>query len=254
LFASTVAVAFRQFALFVAVLAIGAACWLVGSVLWLMGQSLSEIAGWWLNFLILTIAAERLELGRLLRVSRASQAVFVLGTLLLVAGAARAELLAASMPFTAAGLIGLAGWLIHNDIARRTIRLTGLPRFSAASILAGHVWLGVAGLLLALAPFGAIVSLYDAAVHAIALGFVMSMIFGHAPIILPAVTGLRVRFSPAAYGPLALLHVSVLLRVMGDIAGRSDILAASALLTILALIGYAAILIRASSRQHVNAG
>jgi hypothetical protein len=250
LLATTVLVAFRQLAMFVVVLAIGAACWLTGSVLWLMGQSIAEIAGWWLTFLILTIAAERLELGRLLQVSRASQAVFLLATLLLVIGSARAELLEASAPFIAAGLIGLAAWLIQNDIARRTIRLSGLPRFSAASILAGHAWLGVAGLLLASASFGAVVFLYDAVVHAIAIGFAISMIFGHAPIILPAVTGLRIRFSAASYAPLALLHLSVLLRTMGDVMGLSNVRAASAVLTILALIGYAATLILASSRRR----
>jgi hypothetical protein len=250
LLAATVVVTFRQFAMFVVVLAIGAVCWLTGSVLWLIGQSVSEITGWWLAFLILTIAAERLELGRLLRVSRASQAVFLLVTLLLVTGSARAELLDASMPFTAAGLIGLAAWLIQNDIARRTIRLSGLPRFSAASILAGHVGLGIAGLVLGFAPFGLVVLPYDATVHAIAIGFAISMIFGHAPIILPAVTGLRVRFSAASYAPLVLLHLSVLVRMVGDVMGLSNARAASAILTILALIGYAATLILASSGRQ----
>jgi hypothetical protein len=250
LLAITALVAFRQFAMFVVVLAIGAACWLVGSVLWLTGQSIPEVAGWWLNFLILTIAAERLELGRLRQASQASQAAFFLPTVLLVIGGARAELLETSMPLTAAGLIGLAAWLIHNDIARRTIRLSGLPRFSAVSILAGHAWLGIAGLLLALSPFEPIVFLYDAAVHAIAIGFVMSMIVGHAPIILPAVTGLRVRFSAASYAALALLHLSVLLRIMGDAEELPNMRGASATLLIVALIGYAAILIIASSRRR----
>lgn len=251
--ATTVLVAFRQLATFVVALAIGAACWLTGSVLWLMGQTIPEIAAWWLTFLILTIAAERLELGRLVRVSQGGQITFFLTTLLLVVGASRIEWLETTAPFTAVGLIGLAAWLMHHDIARRTIRLAGLPRFSAVSILAGHAWLGIAGLLLASAPFGAIVFLYDAVVHAIAIGFVMSMIFGHAPIILPAVTGLRVRFSAASYAPLALLHLSVLLRVAGDAIGLSNLREAGAILTILALIGYAAILILASSRRRPRA-
>jgi hypothetical protein len=253
LLATTVLVAIRQFAMFVVVLAVAAACWVAGSVQWLMGHSIPEISGWWLNFLILTIAAERLELGRLLQVSRVSQAVFFLTALLLVIGAARTELLATSAPFTATGLIGLAGWLVHHDIARRTIRLAGLPRFSAFSILTGHAWLGIAGLLLALAPLQAVAFLYDAAVHAIAIGFVISMIFGHAPIILPAVTGLRVQFSAASYAPLALLHLSVLLRVLGGAAGLPGLRGVSAILTILALVGYAAILALASSRRRPHA-
>jgi hypothetical protein len=129
------------------------------------------------------------------------------------------------------------------------VRLSGLPRFSAISILAGHAWLGVAGFVLALAPFEAVVFLFDAAVHAIGIGFVMSMIFGHAPIILPAVTGLRVRFNAASYGPLALLHLSVLLRIAGDAGELPNMREASAVLTILALVSYAATLILASSRR-----
>jgi hypothetical protein len=44
----------------------------------------------------------------------------------------------------------------------------------------------------------------------------LSMIFGHAPIILPAVTGLRVN-SAAAYDSLVLLHLSVFLHIAADL-------------------------------------
>ena len=249
LLVTTASVAYRQFAMFIVVLGIGAACWTVGSVLWLMGHSLPAIAGWWLNFLILTIAAERLELSRILSVSRASQALFFGASSLLLIGAARAELTLSWTPFTAGGLIGLAAWLLHHDVARRTIRLGGLPRFSACSILAGHMWLGAAGILLAHASSGAVIFPYDAVVHAIAIGFVLSMIFAHAPIILPAVTGLRVRFSAAAYAALVLLHLSILARVVGDVVGMMEVRAASGVLTVFALISYAAILIAASWRR-----
>ena len=249
---TTASIAFRQSAMFVVVLMIAAACWMAGSVLWLMGHTISSISGWWLDFLILTIAAERLELSRMLRVSWVSQTLFVVVGSLPVIGAARTELVEAWAPFTSAGLIGLAVWLVHHDVARRTIRLPGLPRFSACSILAGHMWLAAAGAMLALASSGAVIFLYDAVIHAIAIGFVMSMIFGHAPIILPAIIGLRVRFVAASYASLALLHLSVLLRLAGDIFGLNDVRAASGILTVLALVSYAAILIAASSRQTLR--
>lgn len=249
LLVSTAFVAFRQLAMFIVVLAIGAACWTVGSILWLRGDPISSATGWWLDFLILTIAAERLELSRILRVSRLNQTLFFVAGSLTLIGAARVELIGSWAPFTAAGLIGLASWLLHHDVARRTIRLAGLPRFSACSILAGHLWLAAAGAMLALAPFGAVAFPYDAAVHAIAIGFVLSMIFGHAPIILPAITGLRLRFSAASYAWLGLLHLSVLIRTGGDITGLMDVRAASGVLTVLALIGYVATLI-ATSRHR----
>ena len=43
------------------------------------------------------------------------------------------------------------------------------------------------------------------------------MIFGHAPVILPAVTGAPVAYRPRFYAHLALLHLSLALRVSGDL-------------------------------------
>ena len=61
---------------------------------------------------------------------------------------------------------------------------------------------------------------YDAELHAIFLGFVMSMIFAHAPVIVPAVLGRPLPFRRSLYVPLALLHVSLILRLAGgDWAG-----------------------------------
>jgi hypothetical protein len=45
------------------------------------------------------------------------------------------------------------------------------------------------------------------------------MMFGHAPAILSAVLGVPVPFRPRFYGHLGVLHLSLLLRVGGDLAG-----------------------------------
>jgi hypothetical protein len=229
----------RQPALFTIVLAIGALCWIIGSVQWLAENSLSAVAGWWLNFLVLTIAAERLELSRLLTLSRSRLIAFVLAILFLLLGSARDEFAREWAPLTGIGFLGCATWLLFHDIARRTIRNPGLPRFAAASILSGHTWLGVAGCVLLLSPYFEMALVYDAAVHAIAIGFVLSMVFGHAPIIFPAVTGLRVPYSGFLFVPLILLHASIVLRVGGDMVEAHDVRAASGVLTVIALIGYA---------------
>ena len=136
---------------------------------------------------------------------------------------------------------------ICYDIARRTTRFVGLARFSAACILAGYFWLAVAGLLLIVPPGAASFS-YDAIVHAIAIGFVLSMIFGHAPINLPAVTDIRVRYHAVAYLALALLHLSGLLRVTGDLCEYVDLRMVSGPVTMLAFVGYAVILIVVSRK------
>jgi hypothetical protein len=238
----------RQPALFSVILAIAAICWPAGTLQWLSGSPMPAVTGWWLNFLVLTIAAERLELSRIISPSPASRIVFAIIVLLLLCGSARSELAKGSAPFTAAGLLGCSAWLLRYDIARRTIRFEGQARFAAVSILAGHVWLAVAGLLLLCMPPAAMAFSFDAAVHAITIGFVLSMIFGHAPIILPAVAGIRLRFSNIAYAPLAVLHASVILRLAGDLLEWTDLRAASAVVTIVALVGYIVCLASFSAR------
>ena len=50
-----------------------------------------------------------------------------------------------------------------------------------------------------------------------------AMIFGHAPIIFPAVLGVPVAFSRAFYVHLVLLHVSLSARIAGDLAGWGEL-------------------------------
>jgi hypothetical protein len=235
-------------------LCVATVTWMIGTWLWSRGQPMDQVVGWWLTFLVLTIIAERLELSRLISPPKISVALFCGLVALLIFGAARGEYGHADAPFTGLGLIGCALWLLRYDIARRTIRMGGATRFAAVCMLAGHLWLGVAGLLLLIAPPTTAAFSYDAVVHMLAIGFVLSMVFGHAPIILPAVTGVRVAYSSFAYLPLALLHVSLMLRVSSDLLGWTEPRAASGLLTALAVIGYAATLLVATRRAKVHSG
>ncbi len=56
----------KQVALFTVMLAIGAACWLAGNLVWIGTGNLHAAVPFWLAFLVLTIAGERLELTRFL--------------------------------------------------------------------------------------------------------------------------------------------------------------------------------------------
>lgn len=159
-------------------------------------------------------------MSRFLAPSRASRMAFLAASSLLLCGlilSGRAADLGARMG--GLGLVALAVWLLRHDMARRAVRAAGLTRFVAISLLSGYVWLGVAGLLgvglggLAAGPY------YDAWLHAIFLGFVFAMIFGHAPIIFPAVLGMAIPYRPVFYTHLVALHASLVLRVGGDLAG-----------------------------------
>ncbi len=208
----------RQRELFTLTLALGAACWVLGNVLWLAGRPIYLAVPFWIGFLVLTIAGERLELSRVLPPSAPARRVFIAAILVLLAGIAlSAYAWIAGTLLLGAGLLVLAVWLMRQDVARRTVKGKGLPRFIAVCLLTGYVWLAVSGLTMLFSGglrYGGVS--YDAALHAVLLGFVFSMVFGHAPIILPAVLRVAVPYSPYFYLPLALLHLSLLVRLSGD--------------------------------------
>jgi hypothetical protein len=211
----------RQPAFHTLTLLLGAGAWLVGNLLWLGGAGIHQLVPWWAGFLILTIAGERLELSRLLRLTPAAHRLFAWLVALLLAALAAISL---DLPFAREGLaltlLGLTAWLLRNDIARRTIRSQGLTRFMAVCLLSGYAWLAI-GALIGLFAGGMFAGTsYDTTLHAVFLGFVFSMIFGHAPVILPSVTRLAVPFHPLFYVHWGLLQVSLILRVTALPAGQ----------------------------------
>ena len=241
LLAASIDVYRRQSALFTFTLALGAACWPVGVALWALGAHVHQVVAWWLGFLILTIAGERLELSRFLPPSRFARATFALVLAIVVAG-----MLGANRPWGASvfgvGLLALAAWLLKQDIARRTVRNKGLTRFIAICLLSGYAWLAAGGAILAWAgsDFAPGAPAYGAAMHALGLGFVFSMVFGHAAIIFPAVLRVAVPYHPGFYVPLALLHGSLLVRMAGEATGRLAWTQAGGLLNAVALAAFIA--------------
>ena len=108
-------------------------------------------------------------------------------------------------------LAGLAAWLVCFDIARRTVAADGLSRYMAVCLLLGYAWLAVSGL--AWMAMSAGLAARDLALHALGLGFLFSMMLGHAPVILPALARVKLRFGGFFYVPLAVLHLSLAVRL-----------------------------------------
>jgi hypothetical protein len=228
----------RQRALFTLTIGFGAACWSVGNALWAAGASPAQALPWWFAFLVLTIAGERLELSRFLMPSPVAKGVFVAIIVVIGAGLAGSASRWGAHVF-GAGLLALAAWLAKQDIARRTVTKQGLTRFIAVCLLAGYVWLAVSGtIILASGSLNAGTPSYDSALHALGLGFVFSMVFGHAPIIAPALLRVRVPYHPGFYLPLALLHLSLLVRVAGDATARFSWIQIGGMLNALALAAF----------------
>jgi hypothetical protein len=253
LVANFAAIIRRQAALFTITMALGAAAWFAGNCLWLAGVPVLRMFPWWVGFLVLTIVGERLELSRLTGLGERNRAPFLFGAAVFVTGLVvglRAP--AAGMRLAGAGLLAMALWLGRYDLARRTVRQTGLTRFIAANLLAGYVWLGAGGL--AWLSFGGDLTAfhYDVILHTVFLGFVFSMIFAHAPIIFPAVTLRPLPYRAAFYLHSALLHVSLGLRLGGDLTGSYPAYRWGGLLnaiTLLVFVGNSARAIASGRRQ-----
>ncbi len=244
----------RQPARFVITMALGAAAWLVGNLLWLSGRPFALVALWWAAFLVLTIVGERLELGRLRQLPASALWMFTMAVAMLLVGLALALFkLDLGMRVAGACFVWLGLWLLRYDIARRTIRKMGVPRFSAICILSGSVWLLVGGMiaLTAGAVYGGPV--YDALLHAVFVGFVFAMIFGHAPIIAPALLKLPLVFSTWSYLPLVLLHAALLLRLLGDLLNMADARRWGGMLNAISIMLYLLILMATSVRFHTAA-
>jgi hypothetical protein len=211
----------------------GGLCLTVAGVVWWADGALGRVLPWWMVFLVLTIAAERLEIIRFQRFSTAD--VLAGRGLLLVLLLAPAVVLVdpASGPrLLGAGLILAPLWLVRRDIALHTVRTTGVARFAAIGVLAAYAWLVASGVLLVIWGFGE----YDAVVHAFFIGFVFGAIIAHEPIIAPAVTGLRFAYTPLSYVPLAALDGALVMRIVADLADANEARRWAGMIQVLAIL------------------
>lgn len=199
---------------------LGASLGLAGAVLWLGQDELARIVPWLIGFLVLTIAAERVELARITMGPSAGSRLLALAwavTAALLVGLVHPDAGAIALGLV---LLVLVAWLVRHDVARHTIRASGVTRYMAACILAGYAWLTIAAVVLL---FGAPQSgaSYDAVIHAVLVGYTFSMIMAHATTILPAVLHVSLPYRPAFWVPAALLQLSLVIRVwIGDGLGH----------------------------------
>ena len=210
-------------------LTLAAALWLRLDVPWLMP--------WLVGFIVLTICAERVELARLAMPASGGRTLVVhaaalTGTLILT-------LVAPDAGARATGLVlaSIVIWLVRHDVARRTVRTSGLPRFSAAALLGGYAWLLLAAVTWVVTGAQTEGFAYDAVVHAVMLGFGMSMVMAHAPIILPAVLKRPLPYRSIMWLPLALMHVGLTTRIVaGDFGGLRTLWQVGSVTNVVALL------------------
>ncbi|MFN3528885.1 MAG: hypothetical protein ACK417_03060 [Bacteroidia bacterium] len=173
------------------VMSIGALCWMAGSVVMLLSLFTVMAVPWWIGFLTFTIVGERLDLSKFLPTPRwAIKALYLLVSLLL---------LSLLIPFHSSGFslsgwaqLGIAVWLLYFDMARIIIKKQDRFKYIGTGLRVGYFWLlvhGLSQLLASAQPY-----YYDLYLHTFFLGFVFSMIWAHAPIILPLL--LKLQSSP----------------------------------------------------------
>lgn len=197
----------------------GALAWLAGNVAWAVSALPRAAVPWWASFVVLTIAGERLELSRVAPPPATARRLFWPPIALLVAGPAMALVVPeVGVRLLGGGLLLVGAWLSLYDFAVRSRRFPGVHRYTAICLLTGYAWLAVSG--------GAVLALgtslgglaYDATVHALFVGFVFGMIFGHAPIIAPMLVGRRLAFDRWYWSHLVLLQAALVLRTGGGLA------------------------------------
>lgn len=194
-------------------LLIGAVFQLIAHLIYTITLSYPMAFAGWMLYLLFTIVGERLNLSRFLPVTQKQyyELYFWLGTVL--TGSFLYHTKASFL--IGVGLIGIAQWLLRNDIIRITIDKKGHYRFLAYCLLLGYSWLAITGIV-SLLPIDT-PNLYDALLHSFFIGFILSMILAHAPIIFPSLLHLRFKpFHPIFYVWLVLLHFSLFLRLLGD--------------------------------------
>lgn len=233
----------------VLVQALGAVLGTGGALLWLAGLDVAVLLPWLAGFLVLTIGGERLELARLAMGPAAGPVLVLLAAVLSLAVLLTLLVPHVGHPALGVAVLALGGWLATHDVARRTVRSSGLPRFMAAGMLGGYAWLAVAGATWALGGTAYEGARYDAVVHAMFLGFTLSMVMAHAPVILPAVLRRPLPYHPVLWAPLVLLHGSLLLRTwLGDGLGVPGVWQVAGVLNVVALLLF--VVIAAWSALH----
>ena len=231
----------RQYDNVVLIQILGSVAAVAAAALWLRVPSIPHLLPFLITYVVLTIAGERLELARIGINSPKAEPLLLAGSFAILA-ATTATLLwpSAGYPLYGVLLLALVGWLTVYDAARKTIRSQGLPRYIAACLLAGYGWLAIAGVVLALHDGPLTGAAYDVAVHAVFLGFTISMIMAHAPVILPAVLRRPLPYTSGFWLPAGLLHASLALRLgLGDGAALNGAWVTGGVLNVISILLFA---------------
>jgi len=197
----------------------------LSSVLLALGLPVLQVLPLLMCFPLLVIAGERAELTASFQRLRpggprtAGWRPAVILLLLAVLTSSLSILRHEVLPAFGAVLTAVGIWLMRGDPAVRAgIGAGGLHRYVAVNTLLGYAWLAASGVFhMAAAALDLPVQIR---VHSFYLGFVFHAIVAHAPLILPALAGIRRPvFTGWLYASTLLLTPSLALRFAGILMG-----------------------------------
>jgi hypothetical protein len=103
-------------------------------------------------------------------------------------------------------------------MAIKSVKQAGEHRYSAILLLTGYVWLIITAIFLFTGNVNSFWIRCYTTLHSFFIGFVISMIFSHAPIILHAVLKLPAKpYRPGLYVLFIAMQTSLVARVVADV-------------------------------------
>lgn len=216
---------------------LGAVFGLGALLLWWAGAATWSLIPWIAGYFVFTIVGERVELAFISLPKGAEKLAWGL-SLALAFTIVAVLAVGGGGEFVGLLLIGQALWLMRFDIARQTVKTSGLPQFSAANMIAAMFWLMVAGVAWVLGGPLQMSPVYDTVVHSVTIGFTMSMIMAHAPIILPAVIRRPLPYRSYFWIPAVLLNTGLLIRLIGDVRGLGVTWQIGGTILVLTILGF----------------
>lgn len=218
LFAIYIAIWRRQPSGYILIQLIASMLGVAGILLWAGRIDAAVLAPSWLMFLVLTIVGERAELARSVfsghNIEIAILMLCLLNVLMLIVQCLNPDI---GYPLLGLALAALLVAMISHDIARGTWNHGGLPGFMGTCMMSAYGWGLIAACIWVFAPMSGNGYWTDFALHALAIGFIVTMVIAHVCMIVPSIIHRPLPFHPVLWAAWTVLQLGLALRCMGTV-------------------------------------
>ncbi|MDW7978679.1 MAG: hypothetical protein RMH74_07740 [Candidatus Caldarchaeum sp.] len=203
---------------------------LAGNIFFILNYPTTYYVFAWTIFFTSFIVGERMDMLKITKASKASYLSAATSIPMAFMGLA-----SMNKYFFSALFILLLLSVARHDVALRFIKRGGFSRYLSLGLFTAYLWLAVSAVLWLLS------SSTDVMLHSVFLGFVGTMVFAHAPIILPALLKTRHFYSPLLYIPFTLLQLSTAIRLVSAQTLQIGLWSLSGALTVVSVVVFIAL-------------